>query len=65
MAGVKHVTEKQRATHIRSHGWQNALPIAFPRSFFHSSILYSSILLFSYPLYYETYPFSGTPENGR
>ena len=49
MAGLKHVTEKQRATHGRSHGWQSTLPLALPRSFSHS---------LSPPPYYQTNPFS-------
>ena len=51
MAGVKHVTEKQRATHARSHASQSTRPPALPRSFSHSPILIS-------PPYYETNPFS-------
>ncbi len=39
MAGIKHVTEKQPATHVRSRGRQDALPIALHSSFFHSIIL--------------------------
>ena len=68
MAGVKHVTEKQQhATHVRSHGRQNALPPALPSPFFFSAFSYSSILHsylllphFRTPHYYETNPFSGS-----